>query len=132
MAINYNWTFGPLEAYPTHGGETDVVFVVHWQYHAVTGSQEESGSYYTAQSIGTIGIPYQSGSEFIPFDQLTFNEVEGWVVNAMGTGSVENLQTSLASNITNQITPKVVYLPNPWETTTTTTSTTTTTTTIAE
>lgn len=128
MAINYNWTFGPLEAYPTASGETDVVFIVHWQYHASTGSQDVSGSYYTSTSIGTIGIPLSTGSAFIPFPELTYEDVEGWVVSAMGTGSVEALQEGLAQNIANQINPPVVFLNNPWETTTTTSTTTTTTT----
>jgi hypothetical protein len=116
MAVNYNWTFGPLEAYPTASGEIDVIFIVHWQYHASTGSQDVSGSYYTATSIGTIGIPLNSGSAFIPYPDLTFNDVEGWVVNAMGTASVESLQASLSQSIVNQINPPVIYLPNPWDT----------------
>lgn len=128
MAINYNWTFGPLEAYPTASGHEDVIFIVHWQYHASTGSQDVTGSYYTATSIGTIGIPLSTGS-FIPYPDLTFNDVEGWVVTAMGTGSVESLQASLSQSIVNQINPPVLYLNNPWETTTTTTTTTSTTTT---
>lgn len=116
MAINYNWTFGPLEAYPTASGHEDVIFIVHWQYHASTGSQDVTGSYYTATSIGTIGIPMTTGSAFIPYPDLTFNDVEGWVVTAMGTGSVESLQASLSQSIVNQINPPVVYLPNPWDT----------------
>ena len=46
LDINYNWTINPLEAYPTQAGETDEVFVAHWQLHATTGS-------YSATSIGT-------------------------------------------------------------------------------
>jgi hypothetical protein len=131
MAVNYNWTFGPLEAYPTASGEIDVVFIVHWQYHA---SETVDTTTYTSTSIGTIGIPLTTGSAFIPYPDLTFNDVEGWVTTAMGPEQVASLEAGLAQNIANQINPPVIYLPNPWETTTTTTttSTTTTTTTVEE
>jgi len=124
MAVSYFWTINPLEAYPTASGESDVVFVAHWQLHA---TEEVSGSTYTAQSIGTQGLTYTSGSAFTPFEELTLEQVQGWVENAMGTGSVDNMKASLAQNIANQINPPVVTLTSPWLTTTTSTTTTTTT-----
>lgn len=129
MAVSYFWTINPLEAYPTASGESDVVFTAHWQLHA---TEEVDGTTYTAQSIGTQGLTYTSGSSFTPFEELTLEQVQGWVENAMGTGSVDNMKASLAQNIANQINPPVVTLTSPWLTTTTTTSTTTTTTTAAE
>ena len=129
MAVSYFWTINPLEAYPTASGEIDVVFTAHWQLHA---TEEVDGTTYTAQSIGTQGLTYTSGSSFTPFEELTLEQVQGWVENAMGTGSVDNLKAGLATQIANQINPPVVTLQSPWLTTTTTTSTTTTTTTAAE
>jgi hypothetical protein len=129
MAVSYFWTINPLEAYPTASGESDVVFTAHWQLHA---TEEVDGTTYTAQSIGTQGLTYTSGSSFTPFEELTLEQVQGWVENAMGTGSVDNMKAGLATQIANQINPPVVTLQSPWLTTTTTTSTTTTTTTAAE
>jgi hypothetical protein len=115
MAITYNWNFNPLESYPTASGETDVVFLVHWQLYATTGS--ESGSY-TASSIGVQPIPtLESGSTFIPFNELTKDIVYGWVTSSMETqssGSVDRLYTSLATNIENQINPPVLVQRAPW------------------
>jgi hypothetical protein len=128
MAVSYFWTINPLEAYPTASGESDVVFTAHWQLHA---TEEVDGTTYTAQSIGTQGLTYASGSAFTPFEELTLEQVQGWVENAMGTGSVDNMKAGLATQIANQINPPVVTLTSPWLTTTTT-STTTTTTTAAE
>jgi hypothetical protein len=128
MAATYFWTINPLEAYPTASGETDVVFTAHWQLHA---TEEVDGTTYTAQSIGTQGLTYTSGSSFTPFEELTLEQVQGCVENAMGTGSVDNMKAGLATQIANQINPPVVTLQSPWLTTTTT-STTTTTTTAAE
>jgi hypothetical protein len=127
MAVSYFWTINPLEAYPTASGETDVVFVAHWQLHA---TETVDDVVYNAQSIGTQGLVYTSGSSFTPFEELTLEQVQGWVTTAMGPEQVASLEAGLAQNIANQINPPVVTLQSPWLTTTTTTSTTTTTTTV--
>lgn len=122
MAITYNWTINPLECYPTSSEGPDFVFVAHWQLHA---SEEVNGTTYTATSIGTQAVPANTGSAFIPFEDLTLPIVQGWVETAMGPEQVANLEASLAQNIANQINPPVVTLTSPWLTTSTTTTTTT-------
>ena len=122
LDITYNWNFNTLESYPTASGETDVVFLVHWQLYASTGS-------YGASSIGTQAIAaLQSGSTFIPFNELTKDIVYGWVTSSMGSGSIDAMYASLAVNIENQINPPVLVQQAPWLNTTTTSTTTTTTT----
>jgi hypothetical protein len=107
LDITYNWNFNPLECYPTESGHSDVVFNVHWQLYATTGS-------YGAGSIGTQMVgPLGSGS-FTPFEDLTKEQVQGWVIDAMGTGSVESMYANLATQIENQITPPTVNLTAPW------------------
>jgi hypothetical protein len=107
LNITYNWNFNPLECYPTESGQTDVVFNVHWQLYATTGS-------YNASSIGVQRVgPLGTGS-FTPFEELTKEQVQGWIVDSMGTGSVDAMYTSLATQIENQINPPTVTLPAPW------------------
>lgn len=110
LNITYNWNFNPLECYPTESGYSDVVFNVHWQLYASTGS-------YFASSIGTQAVgPLGSGS-FTPFEELTKDQVQTWVLNAMNTndtGSVDRLYASLAAQIENQIVPPTVTLTAPW------------------
>jgi hypothetical protein len=119
MEVTYNWNFNPLESYPTASEQTDVVFLVHWQLHAVTES-------YTARSVGTQPVQYTSESVFIPFNELTFDTVYGWVTSSMGEEQYNNLTASLIQNIANQINPTVLVQQAPWLTTTSTTTTTTT------
>ena len=107
LDINYNWTINPLEAYPTQAGETDVVFTAHWQLHATTGS-------YGATSIGTQGLTYQAGTPFTPFNELTLEQVTGWVETAMGEENLTQLKAGLAIQIENQINPPSVTLQSPW------------------
>ena len=111
MAVTYFWTINPLEAYPTASGESDVVFTAHWQLHAQEIQNEVT---YSAVSIGTAAIPLHSGSAFTPFNELTLDQVTGWVVESLGTGSVEAYKVGLAQQIANQITPPVVTLQSPW------------------
>ena len=111
MAVTYFWTINPLNAYPTASGETDVVFTAHWQLHAQEIANEVTWS---ATSIGTAPIPLHSGSAFTPFEQLTLDQVTGWVTESLGTGSVESMKEGLAQQIANQINPPVLTLQSPW------------------
>jgi hypothetical protein len=120
MEINYSWTINPLEAYPTASSETDVVFLAHWQFHATTSS-------YSALLIGAQSLIYSSGSAFTSFNDLTLEQVTGWVTESMGSGSVDRMKENLAAQIVNQIKPPSVTLTSPWLNTTTTSTTTTTT-----
>jgi hypothetical protein len=119
MEVIYNWNFNPLESYPTASGQTDVVFLVHWQVSATTGS-------YVASNIGVQPVNYISESVFIPFDELTFDIVYGWVTSSMGEEQYNNLTASLIQKIENQINPPTLTQQAPWLTTSTTTTTTTT------
>jgi hypothetical protein len=119
MELIYNWNFNPLESYPTASGQTDVVFLVHWQVEATTGS-------YSSRIIGTQPVQYISESAFIPFNELTFGTVYGWVTSSMGEEQYNNLTASLIQNIENQINPPVLLQQAPWLTTSTTSTTTTT------
>jgi hypothetical protein len=91
---------------------------VHWQYSAQSGSLNESGSFvpqYSAQVIGTQGFTFDpSGSSFVPFEELTKDIVLGWITGSMGDERIGQMSASLESQITDQITPKIVNLPAPW------------------
>jgi len=119
MVINYPWNLNPLEAYPTASGETNVVFNVHWQLYGSTGS-------YQSSVIGVQGVTYETGSTFIPFEELTYDIVYNWMTASMGTASMQNYEASVTQQIENQINPPVLIEQAPWLNTTSTTTTTTT------
>lgn len=121
MAITYNWNFNPLESYPTASGETDVVFMIHWQLYGNTGS-------YQGSIIGTQNVIYESGSIFVPFNELTYDTVYNWMTASMGMERMNQLTASVAQQIENQINPPVLVQQAPWINNTTTSTTTTTTT----
>lgn len=113
MSYIYEWQFNPLEAYPTASGQTDVVFQVHWQCYASTGSRESS-SYYIENAVGVAPVTYESGSAFVPFNELTKDIVYSWVENALGPDQIEQIKLNLATKIDDKINPKVLIQSPPW------------------
>ena len=111
MAATITWRVGTMECYPTYQQEKDVVFTVHWD---CLGSETVSGSTYNGRVYGSTGVTYHSGSEFTPYNQLTQDQVLGWVWESMGTEQKTNYENSVQTQINNQINPPVVILPLPW------------------
>jgi hypothetical protein len=105
--VTYTWNFNPLESYPTASGENDVVFLVHWQLHGVTGS-------YQRTVMGVQDIPYQTGSTFTPFNELTYNTVYNWITASMGEEQMNRYKDNVYNQIENKINPPVLVQQSPW------------------
>lgn len=108
MAITYTWSFPALDCYPTQGDHQDVVFTVHWRYMA------NDGEGHTAESYGTMGVTYEEGQDFVAFEDLTQEIVEGWVVAQMTEETIAAMQTALSNAIAEQLMPTKVSRPAPW------------------
>ena len=111
MSATINWRVGVMECYPTYDQNTDVVFTVHWD---CLGSETVSGSTYNGRVYGATGVTFHSGSDFTPYENLIPSQVLGWVWDAMGSGSKENYENSVQSQINNLIIPPIVTPPLPW------------------
>ena len=111
MSATINWRVGTMECYPTYEQNIDVVFTVHWD---CLGSEVVSGSTYNGRVYGATGVTYHSGSTFTPYNQLSQDDVLGWVWDSMGTDQKSNYENSVQTQINNQINPPVVILPLPW------------------
>ena len=89
----FNWTISTLERELSDGG----VIVAHWRCNASDGD-------YSASSYGTAGFTYDPSSpDFTPYDQLTEEQVLGWVW-ADGVDQ-DATEAALQANIDAQITP---------------------------
>jgi hypothetical protein len=113
MANTYTWSFPTLQTYANQDGLENVIYVVHWRLNGAC--PEESGSY-NAQLIGTQQIaPFISGSRpFIPYDQITEENITEWLEEAMGPEKIADLHLNIDQQISNSINPPVLYLPPPW------------------
>lgn len=100
----FNWQITSMPAYSQIDGETDVVFQVNWK----CGATEDRLS---AISVGVVPVTYTAGSPFTPYDQLTQEQVWGWINPSIDKPEIEaNLQIL----IDQQKTPAVVNPPLPW------------------
>ena len=111
MSATITWRVGTMECYPTYEQNTDVVFTVHWD---CVGSETVNNITYGGRVYGATGVTFHSGSDFTPYNQLTQDQVLGWIWESMGTDQKNNYETSVQTQINNQITPPVVILPLPW------------------
>ncbi len=101
--ITYDWNCKTVDVHPQEKGQTDVVYNVHW---IVTGVDED----YSATNIGTQVVPLSEGGAFIPFEDLTNEIVVGWTKEAMGEDQVDQIETSIASQIEDQKNPVSVTM----------------------
>ena len=115
MSATITWKVGVMECYPTYQQENDVVFTVHWD---CTGSETVNDTTYNGRVYGSTGVTYHSGSDFTPYEQLTEQQVLGWVWDSLGSGSKENYETAVQTQIDNQINPPIIKPPLPWATNT--------------
>ncbi len=99
--INYTWDCKTVDVRPVEDSLTDVVYNVHWK---LTGVKEE----WTWTSIGTQSLGLDPGSEFIPFDELTEEIIEAWVISAMGEEEVEAIKASIAAQLEEKENPTSV------------------------
>jgi len=93
------WTIANLERNTADGG----VIVAHWRVTAEETVGEET---YTASAYGTCSFtPDASAPDFVPYDQLTENDVIVWV-----WGQVDKIQTeaALTAKIEEQKAPATV------------------------
>jgi len=105
MSVIFNWQVTKLDCYPQYDNQTDVVFVVHWQLTGTDGTH--TGSVYS-----TCGVTYKADTPYTPYDQLTKNQVLGWIwANGVDKASAE---AAVQTQIDNQINPPITSPKLPW------------------
>jgi hypothetical protein len=120
MEIIYNWEIEQMQEVPQQGPLTDVVINISWRRYATTVVSEKE---YTAGTFGFFVCSQPSGEDFTPYEDLTRDQVIGWLEAGL---DVESIDRNLIAQLNDQINPPVIILPFPWEPTTTTTTSTTT------
>jgi len=111
MTITNNWAVQQMDCYPEYGGQSDVVFTVHWTLTATDGDGH-TGSVY-----GSVGVTLDDGATYTPYADLTQAQVIGWVQSTLGAEQVASYEANVAQQIAEQIDPVVVSPPLPWATT---------------
>ena len=106
----YKWVVSSFDSYPTDAeGLTDVICVIHYRYQA---EQVENDKTYFAEVYGTLSVPSPDPADFLPYDQVTYEMVCGWLEAGLDQVSLDE---NLNNQIENQINPKVISLPLPFQ-----------------
>jgi len=107
MTITTTWGVAQMDAYPEYEGHADIVFTVHWNLTATDGT-------YVGYTYGTVGLQLDPEAEYTPYDELTKEQVIGWVHDVLGEEQVAAYETNVEQQIETQINPPVVTPPLPW------------------
>jgi len=110
MATTYNWNCKTVDAYPQDGDYTDLVYNVHWIVTGISSELDPQGVAYNATNIGTQTLDVSDVTDFIPFEDLTNEQVVAWTKGAMGEEQVASIEASIQSQIDALITPTTVTL----------------------
>ena len=97
-----NWNCKTVDYYNhVHNGHEQVIYNVHWR---VTKEDED----YSASTYGTQTLNTQDIQDFIPFEEVTSEIVEGWTKNAIGEEKVSDIESSLDQQLEDQKNPTSV------------------------
>lgn len=103
------WYINAMDCKPQDGDLTDFVVVVHWTRNAkeIINNKEYFASVYGTQSFSAEDV-----SDFIPYEELTYEEVCGWLDSTI---DVAALDLNLDQQIENQVNPPIVTPPLPFQ-----------------
>lgn len=102
--ITYVETIERMDCYPTFETKSDVVCTVYWRINADDGE-------HSATSYGSVGVTWKEGDPFTTYEDLTFQQVWGWVAEVI---NVDDIKASLEKQIQEQINPPIVSQALPW------------------
>ena len=106
----FNWNCRTVDVYPTDENYADVVYNVHWIVTGTSDQLDPQDNPYTATSIGTQTLNTSDITDFIPFEDLTNEEVVAWTQGAMGEEQVTQIEANIEAQIENLITPTSLTL----------------------
>lgn len=93
--ITYTWSIDSMKTHSQLADQTNVISSVAWR---LTGSNGTDSFHIN----GEVALPryVPNTNSFIPYDQLTEEQVISWTKNAIGKMSVENYEKIIADRLT--------------------------------
>jgi hypothetical protein len=104
-----DWQVSNLDCKVSEDNLSDVVYLVHWR---VSKTEVDGDKTYSASVYSTCSVPGPNPASFVPYDQLTQDEVLGWIwANGVDKAATE---AAVQQQIELQKHPVTVSLPPPW------------------
>jgi len=108
MAITYEWLINQINLKKKVEDFENVVYEIIWTRKATLKNDE---NFYTAEYFGKNNFVEISKSEFIPYNELTKDEVIKWLENE---NNIDKINEYLNTIIDNKINYPLINLPLPW------------------
>lgn len=105
--ITYKWIFSAFDCKVNENEMQNIVTTVHWRYQ---GIDENNVS---AELYGAQGLPEPTPEAFIPYPELSEQQVIEWMEQTM---DIQEMQLNIANQIDAIENPTNTTLPAPWET----------------
>ena len=102
MTVAKTWSITNLSVYPQSEGEADVVCAAAWNVSGTDGT-------YSGNLNGSTAFKLDPAAPFIPYDQLTQNQVLAWVWASLG----EEGKASAEADVDAQIEYAASQIQNP-------------------
>jgi len=101
---DYLWKVSQMIVAPEQGGQTNVVVNAFYSVTSeiVGAATFNSGQWFT-----------YTGGEFTPYDQLTEEQVIGWIQSALGQDGVASIYANIDAQVENILHPKPQPQPEP-------------------
>ena len=97
----FTWSINTLERELSDG----YVFVAHYSVNAVSSTLDPEGNPYSQGAYGSVGLERPEG-DLIPFDELTQEEVIGWVIQKLGgTDKKAEIEAALQARLDEVMSP---------------------------
>lgn len=108
MEITYKWLINIMECKAQEGDLVDVVVKVAWSRMAIT---TKDGKDYQCSIPGIQVFNNIDPSNFTPYNELTYDQVCGWLDATINTTPID---ISLARTLDEIVNPPLIELPLPW------------------
>ena len=98
------WSINTLERELADG----YVFTAHYSVNAVSSTLNPEGNPYSQGAYGSVGLERPEG-DLIPFDELTQEQVIGWVKEKLGGDEkVAEIEAALEARLAEMISPSKI------------------------
>jgi hypothetical protein len=111
METNYKWIINLMQCKEQDGDLQNVVIKVNWIREA---SATKNDIEYKITMPGTQEFTQVDSSNFTPYDQLTYEQVCGWLDGSIDVTMIDN---SLNNQLDLIVNPPLISLPVPWDAT---------------
>lgn len=106
--MEYLYQIQYLDSYPTYANLDNVVFNVIYQLHGYSGSFMNTIT--TEQEL----VVDTSNPNFIPFEQLTKDDIVGWIETTAGVDKINAMKAEIETNIKLSMKPESVRVSPPF------------------